>query len=331
MNRLILIAFVWLASCRSPEQEKVKKNLAPQRLSVSVPVFDGDSALLFCKRQVAFGPRVPGTQSHLACGDFIVETMKRLGADVIEQEFEAVLYNQNTVKGRNIFASLNPQAKKRVLLAAHWDTRPYADQDEERNHNVPIEGANDGASGVSILMEVAAAIKRSKTLPTVGLDFIFFDVEDYGEPEFSNSRSEKVNYCLGSQHWGQYRHDPNYRAYYGILFDMVGGQEAQFYFEANSYQIAPSICELVWTTAENLGYGTVFVRKKSHLEITDDHIFVSKLAGIPMIDIIEHGLPSGKTFFNHWHKVSDTFDKLSPQTLKAVGQTTLAVVYSEPI
>ncbi len=330
MYKFVLLIVVSFWACKPKIQEKVNKK-AVQRLDVSVPVFDGDSALLFCKKQIEFGPRVPGTQSHAFCGDYIISTMQRLGAQVVEQYFDTQLYNQQSIKGRNIFASLNPHAKKRVLLAAHWDTRPYADQDQEQHHHTPIEGANDGASGVAVLLEVAAAIQRSQTLPTVGLDFIFFDIEDYGEPEFANSRNDKVTYCLGSQYWSQNKHVPNYQAYYGILFDMVGAENAEFYYEGYSYQIAPSICELVWNTAESLGYSHIFVKKKTNLEITDDHIFVSRFAGIPMIDIIEHGTKSGKTFFPHWHKVSDTYDKLSAKTLKAVGQTTLAVVYSEPI
>ncbi len=333
MRIFILFSVLLLACEKNTDSTNTKTEFGKSisRLMVPVPEFNGDSALAFCQKQVNFGHRVPGTQSHSACGDFIVATLKRYKAHVTEQFFDATLYNGTVIKGRNIFAAFNPDIRKRILLAAHWDTRPFADQDEPIHHNTPIQGANDGASGVAVLLEIARVMAADSIRPAVGVDMIFFDVEDYGEPENWQGQRDKVNYCLGSQYWAKNKHVPGYQAYFGILFDMVGAKDAEFYFEGNSYQIAPSICELVWNTAASIGFGHIFIKRKTNMDLIDDHLFVSRHAGIPMIDIIEHGRVPGATFYPHWHKLSDTIDKLSAQTLKAVGQTTLAVLYSEPV
>ncbi len=319
-----------LFGCGTNEtRREVPKRVTDKTLPV--PDFVADSAYAFIEQQVSFGPRVPNTEAHAATRRFLADKLTAYGATVQEQSFEAEAFDGTTLSLTNIIASFFPEQRKRILLAAHWDTRPFADKDDVRTEE-PIAGANDGASGVGVLLEVARALQQADTLPRVGVDIILFDGEDYGEPEGKKStNAESANqvwWCLGSQHWSKNKHEPGYSAYYGILLDMVGAQEATFYREGVSERVAPSIVNKVWSTAERLGYGSHFVDKDSP-EIVDDHVYVNYDGKIPMIDIIEYD-PSNASFFADYHHThDDNMEVINQETLEAVGKTVLHVVYGE--
>jgi len=326
----LFFTFVFFACERANKKVAMENEKKVEK--ITVPSFNRDSAYQFIKKQVGFGPRVPGTRPHYACGDYLVEKFKSYGAQVHEQEFTDKLYYGETVELRNIIASINPGAKKRILLAAHWDTRKIADKDEV-DPTKPLDGANDGASGVGILLELARTISKNGKL-NVGVDFILFDGEDNGEPDsvyddtFENGK-RKIWWCLGSQYWSQNLHINNYSAYYGILLDMVGAKDATFYMEGGSVQFAPKIVGKIWDTAHDLGYGGTFVKGNSP-GITDDHIFVNQFAKIPMIDIIDYDPDLGSSYFPEYHHTHmDNMDIIDKQTLQAVGETLLFVLYHE--
>lgn len=325
-----IIALLFFVSC----EKNGDKNQAPSgdkpAVSITVPAFNADSAYHFVKKQVDFGPRIPNTKAHQQAADYFVETLKRYGAQITVQEFEAEAYDGRKLHLKNIIASFNPAKSKRILLAAHWDTRPFSDKDPE-NPNATFQGANDGASGVGVLLEIARVISSS-TLPEAGVDLILFDGEDWGEkPNEQGTHTLRDGlqewWCLGSQHWAKNKHKSNYSAYYGILLDMVGARNAQFHREGYSMQFAPSIVEKVWNHARRLGYSHVFV-KKDQGEVTDDHVFVNNIAKIPMIDIV-HFEPGIGYFGNFHHTQKDNIDLISKDMLGIVGTTVLNVLYYE--
>ena len=308
-----------------------------QRLpGVTVPQFSGDSAYYFVEQQLAFGPRVPNTKEHRQTAAWLVETFKGYGAEVTEQDFTAKAYTGQELFLKNIIASYKPEAKKRLMLAAHWDTRPYADKDADSTQwRKPIAGANDGASGVAVLLEIARVLSQSN-MPGVGVDLVLFDGEDWGEPEFydqdlkvANIRQGITYWCLGSQHWAASKHKPGYSAYFGILLDMVGAKDALFYQEGYSRQLAPSVVRKVWAWGNELGHGNHFINKSSS-ELIDDHIFMNQ-GGVPSIDIIQFDPTDDFYFGSYHHTQDDDIDIISKETLQAVGETLLHVVYHEPV
>ena len=283
------------------------------------PDFDADSAYTYIQKQTDFGPRVPNTNAHIECGDYLVSELKRFEAEVIEQKTELTTFDGTKLNARNIIGSYNTDKKQRILLFAHWDSRPFADKDpNEENLSEPVLGVNDGASGVGVLLETARIIQHN--LLDVGVDIIFFDAEDYG------SYSDSESWCLGSQYWARNPHVPNYTAKYGILLDMVGAKDAKFYKEDYSVFYAAAIVEKTWGIARKLGYGTFFIDKRGGA-ITDDHVPVNEIRRIPSINII-HTTADGN-FFEHWHTTNDDMNNISRETLKAVGQTILEVIYTE--
>lgn len=316
-----------LAACQPNAQEEVAEQ---KRELKYVPTFNADSAYAFVETQVAFGPRVPNTAEHQACREYLTGKLEEYGAQVQLQSFEATAYDGTTLNLSNIIASYQPEKTKRILLAAHWDSRPYGDKDSVRTEE-PILGANDGASGVAILLEMARVISKD-SLPDVGVDMIFFDGEDYGEPQsyedLSLESSQQVYWCLGSQYWSQNKHEARYSAYYGILLDMVGAANATFYREGISRQAAPNVLKRIWDAANQLGYGQFFVYKDSP-DIVDDHVYVNYQAKIPMVNIIEHEPTSEYYFADYHHTHADDMDIISRETLEAVGETVMHVVYQE--
>lgn len=303
-----------------------KKEQTTETVLVKAPIFNADSAFSFLEKQVKFGPRVPNSTAHKQCGDYLVSSFKQYGCAVTEQNFTAQTFDNKTIQGRNIIGSFNPDATKRIILAAHWDSRPFADKDT-KNQNQAIDAANDGASGVGVLLEIARNLQNANPKPNVGVDFILFDAEDWGEKdgESNNADPNKVWWCLGSQYWAKNPHKAGYNAYYGILLDMVGAKGATFPKEGLSMQYAGSIANNVWSIAEQLGYSQQFQQTEGG-SITDDHYFVNTDAKIPMVDIID--LRNGG-FFEHHHTNGDTIDKIDKNTLKAVGQTLIQVLYQE--
>lgn len=329
MNRniiLCIIAALLLAACGSSQK---KSEPAAVEAAVIVPIFDADSAYSFVASQVAFGPRVPNSEAHRTCGDYLENKLRAYGAEVVTQNVILTAYNGDKLQARNIIAQFQPQNKKRVMLCAHWDSRPWADSDPDKaNHYKPILGANDGASGVGVLLEIARHLSGAPT--RVGVDIVLFDAEDYGrhENEPYTGAGMDHSWALGSQYWARFPHKDNYNARYGILLDIVGAPGSTFYREGISDYYAPGIIDKVWAQAVKEGYGSYFINKEGGM-VTDDHLYVNDFLGLPCIDIINCDRNSPNGFGPYHHTVKDDMEWIDAATLKAVGQTVLAVVYNE--
>lgn len=290
--------------------------------------FNADSAYVFVERQVSFGPRVPGSDAQAQCAAWLEETLAGFSPDtVFTQRGTATAFNGQKLPVYNIFASFNCEAPRKVLLMAHWDSRPWADNENDANlRDTPIEGANDGASGVGVLLEIARNLAMKA--PEAGVDIMLFDAEDYGDP--SDSYDTSSTWCLGSQYWadnGTVPYTTATRPVYGILLDMVGGRGAQFHREILSDYFAPAINSRVWAEARRLGYDDIFINEPGGA-VTDDH-GVTTRAGIPSIDIIENKNPRTGSFNPSWHTHADNMAGIDRATLGAVGNTVLNVIYKE--
>ena len=294
----------------------------PAAAQIATPTFNADSAFLFVKKQVDFGPRVPNTEAHRKCSAWLTSEFKRHGLTVIEQKFQAPHYKGGTFNGVNIIGQYKPENPRRILLAAHWDSRFHADQDT-KDKEKPILGADDGGSGVGILLEIARLLQQNPV--DIGVDLILFDAEDQGNDSDDNEDHSKT-WCLGAQHWSKNLHRPGYMPLFGILLDMVGGPNPKFQKEGISMQAAPGIVEKVWSTAASLGYSNVFVQEQGS-GITDDHYFVITNARIPMIDIISRPGSTRSGFVAHWHTHNDNMNAIDKNTLRIVGEVVTAVVY----
>ncbi|MDO8972135.1 MAG: M28 family peptidase, partial [Saprospiraceae bacterium] len=303
---------------KTPTQKPVElpKKAVPQ---LDVPDFNADSAFLFVQKQVDFGPRVPNSAAHKKCAAWFVQELKSRGMTVIEQNFKAQGYQGTTWNGVNIIGQYKPELTKRLLFAAHWDSRFQADKDT-KDQNKPIDGADDGASGVAVLLELARIL--AQTPVDVGVDLVLFDVEDQGDDGPDNSET----WCLGSQYWAKNLHKAGYFPYSAILLDMVGAKDARFYKEGISMQVAPRTVNNVWNLASSLGYGEYFIHEEKP-GITDDHVFVIRGARIPMINIISMPNDSERMFGAYHHTHNDNISIIDKDVLKAVGQTITAVVY----
>lgn len=297
-----------------------------QEEKVSAPRCDKDSLYRFAEAQTRFGFRLPGSPAHGQCAGYLAETLRRFGAMVQVQDFRAKRWDGESLSGRNIIASFQPENPRRVLLCAHWDSRPYADNDPDADlHKTPIEGANDGASGTAVLLETARLLQQVPA--PVGVDIILFDLEDSGKPRWApDARGDEYTWCLGAQYWAENPHIPGYTASYGILLDMVGTQEPCFTLEATSMYYAQDIMQKVWDKAARMGFGHVF-QSRGTGGLIDDHLFINRLTGIPTIDIVHYDNLSGTGFFPHWHTVGDNMENLSASTLKIVGDVVLSVIY----
>ena len=317
-----LIFLITIISCNS-KQDKV--TIKKSKVRIEVPNFNSDSAYFFVERQVSFGPRVISSKAWDQCSKYLTNKLESYGAKVIVQQAPITTYDQKKHTLRNIIGSYSAEKNNRIALFAHWDSRHVADYDTI-NTSKPILGANDGGSGVGVLLEIARNINLKN--PKIGVDIIFFDAEDYGQPENSKFPTMNDSWCLGSQYWSKNPHKQNYFAKYGILLDMVGGKDAEFWQEGISSYYASNIIKKVWDIAHNIGYSNFFIYKKSP-QIMDDHYYVNTITGIPTIDIIEYD-PFSKTNFNkHWHTHADNMNNVDRETLKAVGQTVMRVIYSE--
>lgn len=325
-KKLLLISLVLfsMTSCDNKQNSKPAAQPAPQVKQVVIPDFNADSAYNYVKKQLDFGPRVPGSVAHKQCAEWFVDFFSDKADTVYVQDFRTRLYDGRGIDGKNIIAAFNPEAKKRILLAAHWDSRPFADHDPDKNNwNTPIDGANDGASGVGVLMEIARILNDNPV--NIGVDIILFDLEDYGAPYFLNLMTND-DWALGSQYWAKNPHIYNYRAYFGILLDMVGASNAKFPKEYYSQQFAPALSNDVWKIARELGYDEYFTNELGH-PINDDHIYVNAIARIPMIDIIHLENNSESSFYPYWHTVKDNIEQIDPKTLGMVGDVVVNVLY----
>jgi Zn-dependent M28 family amino/carboxypeptidase len=334
-NNIIYIALLLTILIGCGEDKPIKKdpiinnNTSHEVITepkIERPEFDKDSAYLFVKEQVDFGPRFPNNEAHGKCAIYLKNKLLQYGLSASIQKGKAQTFNKKEIEIKNIIGEYKPELSKRILLFAHWDSRPFADQDS-KELTKPILGANDGASGVGVLIEVARQLNIHQ--PNIGVDIIFFDAEDYGQPSSGMTPDNNSDsWCLGSQFWAKTPHKANYTADYGILLDMVGSTNAYFTHESISKQYAPEILQKVWSNGKKLGYGNYFVDKETFFVGVDDHQYVNEIAGIKSIDIIHHDRSSGN-FHPTWHTHDDNMDVIDKTTLGVVGETLLYTIYNE--
>lgn len=301
-----------------------------EKVSPVGPDFNADSAYAFTQAQCDFGPRDMNSKGHEECGAWIVAKFKGYGCKVTTQKADLKGYDGTTLKSTNIMAQYNPGATTRILLCAHWDSRPWADNDpDSANWHKPILAANDAASGVAVMLEIARLLQKNALPSGFGVDFVCFDAEDWGTPQWeANQDASGDSWALGAQHFAA-NLPQGYEARYGILLDMVGGMNAKFYKEGISNQYAPEIVKKVWHAARQAGFGSYFPRQEGGM-ITDDHIPLNQKAGIPTIDIIPYYPDCQQSSFGPtWHTLADNMDNIDRNTLKAVGQTVIQVIFSE--
>lgn len=322
----ILVLLLLCVSCVKQQQSST----ANSQLST----FSADSAYAYIAQQLAFGARVPGTQAHEACGDWLLSELARHGAQVKNQHGTMTNYAGKPQTIRNIVAILEGNTSHAILLCAHWDCRPWSDEEElYEDRFEPVMGANDGASGVGVILEMVRqlSIRKSKGefIPTVQV--VFFDCEDMGTPAHFTGSQRDHTWCLGSQYWAQeYKiQNSKFKINYGVLLDMVGDPSATFPKEYFSMQYAGGYVEQLWRTAQRLGYGRYFVQQATYYPITDDHYYVSTIAGIPCVDIIDYKTNTETGFAEWWHTQHDDIQNINKQTLQAVGETVLTTICSK--
>ena len=323
-----LLAAGIISMCCSCKSTKKADNDTETMVAVG-PEFNADSAYLFCEKQCDFGPRTMNSDAHDKCGAWIVDKFKQYGCSVIEQKADLKAYDGTMLKSNNIIASYKPEQTTRILLCAHWDCRPWADNDpDSTNWRKPVMGANDGASGIAVMLEIARQLQKSDSL-NIGVDFVCFDAEDWGIPQWSDAEDNGDSWALGAQYWAENPPKAGYEARFGILLDMVGGTGARFYQEGMSKQYAQPIVNKIWTAARAAGYESLFPNEQGGY-VTDDHIPVNQKTKIPTADIIAFYPNCQQSSFGPtWHTVNDTMENIDRNILKAVGQTVIQVLFSE--
>ncbi len=316
MTLLYIVLAALMTACGSTgvsSSEGSNDTTATTSATVGKVQFDGKAAFDLTQQQCAFGPRVPGTPAHAKCAEWLTTTLQASCDTVIVQTGTVQTAQSGPMGMKNIIGIINPDASQRLLLLAHWDSRPWADSDPDAaNHSKPVMGANDGASGVGVLLQLAHQLKQAGT--TLGIDILLVDVEDMGENENEES------WGLGTQYWASHFHTTGYKPLFGILLDMVGSSDATFTREYYSTQYAGGFVDLVW----NCAVGSHFINAQGGA-VTDDHIFVNR-AGIPCVDIIDMRTDTGTGFCPEWHTIHDTMDAINPATLAEVGQTLINVI-----
>ncbi|RYZ27577.1 MAG: M28 family peptidase, partial [Sphingobacteriales bacterium] len=290
---------------------------------LKVPEFNADAAYRHIEKQVGFGPRTPGSKAQRQCADWMEKQLKSYCDTVHRQQTQLLAGDKKTkLPCINLIGVIRPQARIRYLFLAHWDSRPWADMDK-LNKTKAVDAADDGASGVAVLIEVARALKALPLgNPDIGIDILLTDVEDYGRDEWGND-----SYALGTQYWARNPHVAGYTARGGILLDMVGGKNARFPLEGNSREFAGALQKEVWSAAGKAGYSALFTQDLG-AAITDDHVPVIDILKIPTIDIISLPAGSPTAFPPHWHTTNDNMSAIDKNTLKAVGQTLLQFLYT---
>ena len=313
-------------SCGNLRKQATDETMVMQPVG---PVFCTDSAYLFCQQQCGFGPRTMNSAAHDQCEQWIVGKFRQYGYEVQLQKADLKGYDGTMLKSTNIQAmKATTKERPRILICAHWDSRPWADNDpDEANWHQPVLAANDGASGVAVMLELARLLSQGDSA-FVAVDFLCFDAEDWGVPQWSDADDTGDSWALGAQYWAaSYQGRSDYQ--YAILLDMVGGEGAMFYKEGMSVQYASAIVDKVWRAAKVVGYGSMFPTQTGGY-ITDDHIPVNKTAKIPTIDIIPYYPNCEQSSFGPtWHTVNDDMAHVNKNTLQAVGQTLVQVIFSE--
>ena len=329
-TNLLILSFIVLTTAFSCKGSKdVNGSNDTDTTAIVQIAFNEDSAYAYCAKQCEVGPRTMNSKAHEDCKAWIAEKFAGFGLDVVEQNAQLKGYDGTMLNSTNIIAQYKPEAADRVLIFAHWDARPWADNDpDEANHKKAIDAANDGASGVAVMLELARILQKDSL--KFGIDFICFDAEDWGLPSWEEDfeGNSEETWALGAQYWSKNPHKEGYKANFGILLDMVGGSGAQFCFEGYSKQYAQSVIDHVWAAAHKAGYSSFFPMKDGGI-ITDDHVPVISNLGIPCIDIIPYYENCEQSSFGPtWHTVNDNMNNISRETLKAVGQTLVQVLYS---
>jgi len=321
---VIALVAIQQTGCSSdqPTNTPIDTVETPKAPRVEGPKFNADSAFQYISAQVAFGPRVPGTSENTACAMYLKDKLASFGLTVTVQEAPATLYTGRAITMRNIMGSYKPERTDRILLVSHWDSRHIADRDTARVTE-PIDGANDGASGVGVMLEIARVLAEKD--PNIGVDFLFVDAEDHGQP---GGASE--TWCLGSQYWAQ-KTSAEYvkTVHFGILLDMVGGKGAVFPREGTSMYYAADVVEKVWSAAGNLGLGNLFVNSVTG-QTVDDNLFINKYSSIPCIDIVHYN-PAEQDYGPTHHRHTDNMDNIDVNILDAVGRVLLDVIYNEKV
>ncbi|WP_461484939.1 M28 family peptidase [Pedobacter sp.] len=321
-KRYLLLAWLAITFLLACQQNKPADTAATAAVKLLSPNFDADSAYAYTKVQVDFGPRIPSTPAHAKTAAYLVAKLTSFGGEVSVQQAPIKTYDGKTHQLKNIMAAFYPEKKQRILITAHWDARPFSDEDPNMGmRDKQFDAANDGASGVAVILEMARQIQQQQ--PAVGVDFILWDLEDYGST--NDETPHESTWCLGSQYWAKHQPKKAYKPLYAINLDMVGGSNAQFTQDEVSRKYAPSVMSKVWSIANEIGYGNYFINVTSGTLI-DDHYWINQ-AGIPAIDIIHYSDAAG--FYNNWHTQLDNLNNIDRNTLKAVGQTVLETIYRE--
>ena len=321
----LALALIYSCGSDGATASKPKTDSTPKGNTLKIPAFNADSSFVYIEKQLAFGPRVPGTETHKACKDWLVSKFESFGAEVIEQDFTASIYTGAKAASTNIIAQFNPSMSKRVILAAHWDSRMFGDKDEDpTKRDQPIPGADDGGSGVGVLLEIGRILKENPI--AMGIDIILFDAEDQGK----SGDGPAEYWCLGSQYWSKNKHRGNYQAQYGILLDMVGAKNPSFGQDEYSLRYAGPQVKKLWDLAQRMGYSDMFVNQKT-TGLIDDHVFVNTIAKIPMLDIINRTNSTESSFQKCWHTHCDDISVIDKRSLRVVGQVVTAAIYKESI
>lgn len=280
--------------------------------TVEIPEFSADSAYQYVKTQVDMGPRVPNTPAHRQAQEWIAAQLRGRGAEVVEQVMDLRAFDGTILKSKNIMGRFRPEVSERILILAHYDCRPWADEDPDpAKRSLPVDGANDAASGTGVILELARLLQQNPLPSSVGVDLLLLDAEDWG------SHSDEDSWALGAKYFVENPPVKDYKPSRAILLDMVGGKDATFYQEYFSVNAAPQLVSTLWRTAAEGGYTDKFPASVGSA-VTDDHRPLID-AGIPAVDIIDYR--AGEGFDPVWHTTADNMDNISPATLKAVGQT----------
>lgn len=318
LNKIVVAAatLAALVSCHGADASKTESSNAANAQELRTVAVSGDSLFSFVACQTALGPRTPGSKGHAECVKLVTRLLNGYGIDSVDVSVSPVTtWEGKRFTAQNIFAQINPQADRRILLLAHYDTRPWADNDaDEANHSLPIDGANDGASGVAVLLEMARVLPKALS-DSVGVDLLFTDMEDSGA-----TGGDEDSWCLGVQEWVKnLPYAQGRKPAYGILLDMVGGRDAVFHREYYSQRHAGPVLDKVWSIARRSGFGEKFANTAG-VAVVDDHIYINR-AGIPCIDIIESMNSDTRSFNPTWHTMDDTLEAIDRETLRKVAQT----------
>ena len=316
---IILLIAVFAIGCKSDSSKSSKVEIPEKTTRRKVPKFDQEKAYQNIEKQVAFGHRYPGTQAHKDLIKYLTEELKKYTDKVITQDFKVDFLDEKNVDATNIIGIINPDRKKRVLLSAHFDTRKIAEKDENPDlQDQPILGADDGGSGVGVLLEIARLIKENGI--DIGIDIILFDAEDNG--------LDGDGWCLGSEYWAKNPHVNNYKADFGILLDLVGAKNAEFGKEQFSLQSAKPYVDKIWSLAERMSFANYFIDFEPG-PVIDDHVNIINYRRIPMIDIINMSNQNGREGFGHYHHTHmDNMDIIDKKTIRAVGKVVTATIYN---